>query len=93
MKPDINKLKSIAVFFALFIAASSNLQAQTFRKVEVSSFPEITDQLNDQNLIRCINNCITYFNRLDPAKWHSYQVDNRPVSIPDMVSSLQAFLN
>jgi membrane-bound lytic murein transglycosylase A len=84
--------KTVVIVVAFLFISGLESRAQTFKKLEVSSLPELTDQLNDQDLIRCLNNCITYFNRLDPNKWHPYTVDNRPVSIPDMVSSLQAFL-
>jgi membrane-bound lytic murein transglycosylase A len=90
--PNITK-KAIALILLLCSLANSNLLAQSFRKLEVSSLPEFTDKLNDQDLINCLNNCIAYFNRLDAGKWHSYVVDNRHVSIQDMVNSLQAFLN
>jgi membrane-bound lytic murein transglycosylase len=93
MKAFICIKRSLIIVLLLVLIAESDLQAQSFRKLEVSSLPEITDRLNDQNLILCLNNCITYFNRLDPGKWHNYVVDNRPVSIPDMINSLQTFLN
>jgi membrane-bound lytic murein transglycosylase A len=70
-----------------------SLFAQSFKKIEVASIPQITDRLNDQDLVSCLKNCIAYLNRLDPRKWHTYYVDNRPVSIQDMQSALQTFLN
>ena len=93
MRVNINIRTALAITLLLFSVANTNLLGQSFRKLEVSSLPEITDRLNDQDLINCLNNCITYLNRIDPGKWHTYVVDNRPVNIPDMVNSLQTFLN
>ena len=93
MKVTIYIKRGFVIFLLLCSVAISNLWAQSFRKIEVSSFPEITDQLTDQNLIKCLNNCISYLNRLDTGKWHTYLVDNRYVSIADLINSLQTFLN
>jgi membrane-bound lytic murein transglycosylase A len=75
------------------MAGASGMQAQSFKKVEVSSLPQFTDKLNDQDLISCLKNCIAYLNRLDSHKWHAYNVGNRQVSIQDMQNSLQTFLD
>ena len=76
-----------------FSVTGISLFAQSFKKLEVSSLPQITDRLNDQDLINCLKNCISYLNRLDSHKWHNYYVDNRSVDIPDMLNSLQTFLD
>jgi len=93
MKVCININRILAVILLFGATTGSSLNAQSFKKLEVSSLPQITDRLNDPDLISCLNNCITYLNRLDPHKWHTYFVDERQVGIPDMLSSLQTFLN
>jgi membrane-bound lytic murein transglycosylase A len=69
------------------------LSGQSFVKVPGEQVPFVKDNINDKSLVRSLNNSLKYLNKLDSARFMKCKMGSRNVTVYDLQSSLQTFID